>query len=120
MRRRAAGAGARRGRRDVVAALARSRGHRRHRRGGGAALAVDTVPSTGQPASQRLSILPPPGERSIPDSTGVAVSPDGTMVAFVVGSVARSENELWVRSLESMSARRLEDTRGCGAAVLVA
>jgi eukaryotic-like serine/threonine-protein kinase len=60
----------------------------------------------------RVSILPPPGETVYPDSSGVAVSPDGTMVAFVVGLVARSENELWVRSLETMSARRLEDTQG--------
>ena len=58
----------------------------------------------------RLSILAPPGEQVYPDSTAVAVSPDGTMVAFVVGSVVRSENELWVRSLDSMAARRLEGT----------
>ena len=58
----------------------------------------------------RLSILAPPGEQVYPDSTAVAVSPDGTMVAFVVGSVARSENELWVRSVGSMTARRLEGT----------
>jgi hypothetical protein len=32
------------------------------------------------------------------------------MVAFVIGSVARSENELWVRSIGSMTARRLEGT----------
>ena len=83
-------------------------------------MAVGTVPSTGQPASQRLSILPPPGEQVYPDSTGVAVSPDGTMVAFIVGSVARSENELWVRSLGSMSARRLEGAEGAALAVLVA
>jgi Tol biopolymer transport system component len=60
----------------------------------------------------RLSILPPPGERLYPDSTGVAVSPDGAMVAFVIGSVARSDSELWVRSLDSMTARRLEDADG--------
>ncbi|MEO5894133.1 MAG: protein kinase [Vicinamibacterales bacterium] len=60
----------------------------------------------------RLSILPPPGEQLYPDSSGVAVSPDGTMVAFIVGSVARSESQLWVRSLDSMSARRLEGGDG--------
>jgi Tol biopolymer transport system component len=58
----------------------------------------------------RLSILAPPGEQVYPDSTGVAVSPDGTMVAFIVGSVARSENELWIRSIGSTTARRLEGT----------
>ena len=72
-----------------------------------------SVPSADQRV-QRLSILPPPGEQVYPDSTGVAVSPDGTMVAFIVGSVARSENELWVRSVGSMSARRLEGTESAG------
>jgi len=67
---------------------------------------------TGGGMLARLSILPPPGESVYPDSTGVAISPDGTMVAFVVGSVARSEGELWVRSLGSMTARRLETDSG--------
>jgi serine/threonine protein kinase/Tol biopolymer transport system component len=70
-------------------------------------------PPTGQRV-QRLSILPPPGEQVYPDSTGIAVSPDGTMVAFIVGSVARSENEVWVRPVGSMSARRLEGTESAG------
>ena len=59
-------------------------------------------------ALARFSILPPPGETLYPDSTGVAISPDGTMVAFVIGAVARSESELWIRSLDSVSARKLE------------
>ena len=77
-----------------------------------AAVLWPSTPSSTSAGVARLSILPPPGETVYPDSMGVAVSPDGTMVAFVVGSVARSENELWIRSLESMSARRLEDTQG--------
>jgi Tol biopolymer transport system component len=60
----------------------------------------------------RLAVLPPPGEELYPDSTGVAISPDGTMVAFVVGGVARSDTELWVRSLDSTTARRLDDAVG--------
>jgi serine/threonine protein kinase len=74
-------------------------------------------PSAAPPADQRvqrLSILPPSGEQVYPDSTGIAVSPDGTMVAFIVGSVVRSENEVWVRSVGSMSARRLEGTESAG------
>lgn len=59
-------------------------------------------------ALARLSILAPPGESLYPDSTGVAISPDGTMLAFVVGSVSQSEGDLWVRSLDSMTARKLE------------
>jgi Tol biopolymer transport system component len=60
----------------------------------------------------RLAMLPPPGERLYPDSTGVAISPDGTMVVFVTGSVVRSETELWVRSLDSTVARRLDGGDG--------
>ena len=60
----------------------------------------------------RLAMLPPPGETLFPDSTGVAISPDGTMVAFIVGSVARSDTQLWVRSLDSTTARRLEEADG--------
>jgi Tol biopolymer transport system component len=60
----------------------------------------------------RLSILAPPGAELYPDSATVAISPDGTMVAFVVGAVSRSETQLWVRSLNSTAARRLEDGDG--------
>jgi Tol biopolymer transport system component len=75
-----------------------------------AAVLWPSAPVSTNTGVSRLSILAPPGEQVYPDSTAVAVSPDGTMVAFVVGSVARSENELWVRSIGSMTARRLEGT----------
>ena len=68
---------------------------------------------TAAPAAvARFSLLPPPGTELYPDSTGVAISPDGTMVAFVVGGVTRSESQLWVRTLGSMTPRRLEDADG--------
>jgi Tol biopolymer transport system component len=57
-------------------------------------------------------MLAPPGAEIYPDSTGVAISPDGTMVAFVVGSLTRSDSQLWVRSLDSTTARRIEDGDG--------
>jgi eukaryotic-like serine/threonine-protein kinase len=60
----------------------------------------------------RLSILSPSGTEMYPDSASVAISPDGTMVAFLVGSVRRSDTELWVRSLSSKVARRLDDATG--------
>ena len=60
----------------------------------------------------RLSIVAPPGESLFPDPTGVAISPDGSMMAFVVGDPTRSESQIWVRSLDTMAARRLEDTAG--------
>ena len=60
----------------------------------------------------RLSVLAPPGTVIYPDSSMVAISPDGTMAAFIVGSVSRSDTQLWVRSLESTVARRLEAADG--------
>ena len=60
----------------------------------------------------RLSILPPSGVALYPDSTGVAISPDGMMVAFIVGSLTRSETQLWVRPIDSMAARRLDGGDG--------
>ncbi len=64
--------------------------------------------SPGPARVTRLSILAPPGTSLFPDSTGVAISPDGTMVAFLVGSVAESTSELWIRPLDSVVARRLD------------
>ena len=61
---------------------------------------------------RRFSLLAPPGAALYPDSTGVAISPDGSMVAFIVGDSGRSDTQLWVRSLDSLVARRLEDADG--------
>ena len=68
--------------------------------------------STAAGTTTRLSILPPPGEQLYPDSMGVAVSPDGTMVAYVVGGVSRASTQLWIRSLDSLKARRIESADG--------
>ncbi len=69
-------------------------------------------PAANHDVLTRLAVLPPPGADLYPDSTGVAISPDGTMVAFIVGSVTQTDTQLWVRSLDSMSARRLDDADG--------
>ena len=60
----------------------------------------------------RLSILGPPGEPLFPDSANLAISPDGTMVAFFTGTATRTETELWVRSLDSSSSRRIDGAEG--------
>jgi hypothetical protein len=60
----------------------------------------------------RLSVLPPPGLLMNPDSTNVAISPNGRMVAFVVGTGISTENQLWVRPLGSSEARRIEGGDG--------
>jgi Tol biopolymer transport system component len=82
---------------------------------GGAAVAAAAMfvvlqrPTTSlEPPATRLSILPPSGKRLYPDSAAVALSPDGRMAAFMVGAVSRSESELWVRSLDTMAARRID------------
>lgn len=60
----------------------------------------------------RVSILAPPGASLYPDSTAVAISPDGTMVAFVVGNVTKSESQLWLRHFDSTTTKRLDDADG--------
>ena len=63
-------------------------------------------------AVSRLSILPPTGFAAHPDSANLAISPDGRMVAFVVGRGLSAENQLWVRSLDSSNPRRIEGGDG--------
>jgi hypothetical protein len=57
-----------------------------------------------QAAEMRLDIATPPTT----DLTSLAISPDGQKVVFAATSGARSQ--LWVRSLDSASARPLEGT----------
>src|SRR4030095_11282877 len=77
------------------------------------ARAAGAVARARPPApTPRLSSVPPPGEQLYPDSMGVAVSPDGTMVAYVVGGVSRAVTQLWVRSLDSLKAPRIESADG--------
>jgi Tol biopolymer transport system component len=59
----------------------------------------------------RTSVLAPAGTRLYPDSANVAISPDGSMVAFIVGE-RQNVTELWVRPLDSLAARRLDGTEG--------
>jgi Tol biopolymer transport system component len=47
-----------------------------------------------------------------PDSLNLAISPDGRMVAFVTGGILSVENQLWVRSVDSTVARRIESADG--------
>jgi Tol biopolymer transport system component len=79
---------------------------------GAAALLWPRGPVAPNQGAIRLSILSPAGTEMFPDSTGVVISPDGTMVAFLIGSARRADTELWVRSLSSKVARRLDDATG--------
>ena len=73
-----------------------------------AALAWRPKPPVVEARVSRLSVLGPQGVSLFPDSANLAISPDGTMVAFFTGSASQTETELWVRSLDSMAVRRLE------------
>jgi serine/threonine protein kinase/Tol biopolymer transport system component len=72
----------------------------------------DARSATDSKQVTRLSVLPPPGFLMNPDSTNVAISPNGRMVAFVVGTGVSSENQLWIRALDSSAARRIEAADG--------
>jgi len=74
--------------------------------------AGDSTSSDAGAGVTRLSVLPPPGRIFNPDSTNVAIAPNGRMVAFIVGNNVSSENQLWVRDLESPVPRRIEGGDG--------
>lgn len=59
----------------------------------------------------QVSIAPPPGNSLITTAGPLAVSPDGTRVAFIARDEEGNRN-LWIRRLDRTTARRLEGTRG--------
>jgi Tol biopolymer transport system component len=63
----------------------------------------------------RLQIDPPPGGRFVlggPKYGGVAISPDGEMIAF--SASVNGKSSLWVRRLDGSAARLLPDTENAG------
>jgi hypothetical protein len=64
-------------------------------------------PTSVENGAVRLTVNPPAGTEFSVD-TGTAISPDGRMLAFVTGSTGRTK--LWVRPLNSLSARELSGT----------
>jgi len=80
-----------------------------------AAVAALLWPSSHQTAGTgvtRLSVVAPAGAEVYPDSAEVAISPDGRMVAFVVGNPQQIESQLWIRPLDAVAARRVEGGDG--------
>ena len=69
-------------------------------------------PSPSESRVERYSLLPPPGLSLYPDSVGVAISPDGSKIAFVTGGAGTAGGRLWVRDLDSVTARDLEVADG--------
>ena len=60
----------------------------------------------------RLSVLPPNGTTLSPESTNVAISPDGHTLAFVTDFTSSQGTQLWLRSIDSTTARMLPGTDG--------
>ena len=64
------------------------------------------------PASlRRLTVLAPPGHTLFRDSANLALSPDGTQLAFLTG-LTRADTRLWIRSVDSLDAREVDDSVG--------
>jgi Tol biopolymer transport system component/predicted Ser/Thr protein kinase len=63
------------------------------------------------PRVLRASLLPPDGARFEPTFGAMALSPDGTRMAFVASDEGRTRM-LWVRSLNALSAQALAGTEG--------
>jgi serine/threonine protein kinase len=80
----------------------------------GLGLALYATRSAPEVESRRLSfhLSPPPQAEfeSTAASGGSAIAPDGRSVAFV--AVTNGTPRLWIRSLDSLTARELEDTDG--------
>ena len=62
-------------------------------------------------APTRTSVVVP--QNLYPDSRQVAISPNGQMVAYIVGDpIEKKQSQLWVRRLDSLTATRLDDGDG--------
>ncbi|HEY3124597.1 MAG TPA: protein kinase, partial [Thermoanaerobaculia bacterium] len=64
---------------------------------------------SGEGRALKLSVLPPEKAAFVPGM--IALSPDGSRLAFVAGG-AEGKNLLWVRPLDSLEARPLPATEG--------
>jgi serine/threonine protein kinase len=64
--------------------------------------------------SVRFEVFPPKGVIFAAGTPGArqAISPDGTLLAFGASSSAGQPNEIWVRRLDDVDARRLAGTEG--------
>jgi len=64
------------------------------------------------PRAYRATLMPPPDHALIPfDQLGLALSPDGKMLAFVAAG-ADNRKQIWIRNLAEMTALPLAETMG--------
>ena len=80
------------------------------------ALAILARRPPSAPVLSRFSFPPSQGTTLFPDSTAVAISPDGRYIALVTGDVAvalpPNFTGLWIRAVDSLEARFLPGTEG--------
>ena len=70
-------------------------------------------PSGQAETMMRTSMLAPESVVFSPDAADSAISPDGKLVVFVSGSVSGTgDAQLWLRSVNALTAQRLENTTG--------
>ena len=67
----------------------------------------------------RFSVLPPPDLNIFPDSNVVAISPDGTMIAYIVGDRSTRPRHATLGAVGRLDDLAPDRSRGWGAAVLV-
>jgi eukaryotic-like serine/threonine-protein kinase len=76
-----------------------------------AALAARWRPPAGGERALSFHVTPPPGATFQEYSGGASIAPDGRTIAFVAGT-SGGTLRLWVRPLESLTARELPGTDG--------
>ena len=68
--------------------------------------------ATSEDRPLRFVLMPPDGTDFSQSSAFMALSPDGSTLAFIAGSGHDATQRLWVRALDSLSARALPGTDG--------
>jgi Tol biopolymer transport system component len=77
----------------------------------GALLALDHMRRPPEAELVRFSVTGPEGVMLVPDSTAVAISPDGRRLVYTIMD-ATGTVRLWVRRLDSLAAQPLTGTEG--------
>ena len=77
-----------------------------------AVVALRPSPVTAPASVARATLLGPEGIPLYPDPAEIVISPDGKYVVFSTGDRADQSGQLWLRSLDSLVARRLEGADG--------
>ena len=77
-----------------------------------AVIALRPAPAVSPVPVTRSTLLGPEGIPIYPDPAEVVIAPDGRFVVFSTGDRADQSGQLWIRSLDTLVARRLEGAEG--------